>query len=90
MADRLPEDERLEDLIYRAYDKGASDIHVTPKPRSYSVFFRILGERHLFHEGPLSEYRSLVAHIKNRAGMDIAENRLHVQKAVMALLMADR
>lgn len=74
--EEVAEDERLEDLIYRAYDKGASDIHVTPKPRSYSVFFRILGERHLVHEGPLSEYRSLVAQIKNRAGMDIAENRL--------------
>jgi len=74
--DEVSEDERLEDLIYRAYEKGASDIHITPKPRSYSVFFRILGERHLVHEGPLSEYRSLVAQIKNRAGMDIAENRL--------------
>lgn len=74
--EEIAEDERLEDLIYRAYDKGASDIHVTPKPRSYTVFFRILGERHLIHEGPLSEYRSLVAQIKNRAGMDIAETRL--------------
>jgi len=74
--DDVAEDERLEDLIYRAYDKGASDIHITPKPRSYTVFFRILGERHLVHEGPLSEYRALVAQIKNRAGMDIAENRL--------------
>ena len=74
--EEIAEDERLEDLIYRAYDKGASDIHVTPKPRSYTVFFRILGERHLVHEGPLSEYRALVAQIKNRAGMDIAETRL--------------
>lgn len=74
--EEVSEDERLEDLIYRAYDKGASDIHISPKPRSYSVFFRVLGERHLVHEGPLSEYRSLVAQIKNRAGMDIAENRL--------------
>lgn len=74
--EEIAEDERLEDLIYRAYDKGASDIHVTPKPRSYTVFFRILGERHLIHEGPLSEYRALVAQIKNRAGMDIAEDRL--------------
>ena len=70
------EDERLDDLIYKAYDKTTSDIHIIPKARSYSVFFRILGQRHLVHEGSLSEYRSLVAQIKNRAGMDIAENRL--------------
>lgn len=74
--DDVREDERFEDLVYRAYAKGASDIHITPKPRSYSVFFRILGERHLVYEGPLSEYRSLVAQIKNKAGMDIAESRL--------------
>lgn len=72
----IREDERLEDLILRAYDKGASDIHIIPKPRSYSVFFRILGERHLWHEGSSSEYRALIAQIKNRAGMDIAENRI--------------
>jgi type II secretory ATPase GspE/PulE/Tfp pilus assembly ATPase PilB-like protein len=70
------EDERLDDLIFRSYDKGASDIHIIPKSRSYSVFFRILGERHLVHEGSLTEYRSLVAQIKNKAGMDIAENRI--------------
>lgn len=74
--DDVREDERLEDIIFRAYDKGASDIHIIPKSRSYSVFFRILGERHIVHEGTLSEYRSLSAQIKNRAGMDIAENRI--------------
>lgn len=72
----ISEDERLEDLIYKAYDKGASDIHIMPKPFSYTVLFRVLGERHLAYEGPLSEYRSLVAQIKNRAGMDIAEDRM--------------
>ncbi|MCE6959710.1 Flp pilus assembly complex ATPase component TadA [Cereibacter sphaeroides] len=70
------EDERLEDLIFRAYDRGASDIHINPKSRSYSVFFRIMGERHLVHEGTLSEFRALIAQIKNKAGMDIAENRI--------------
>lgn len=72
----IREDERLDDLIQRAYDRKASDIHVIPKSFSYSVFFRILGQRHLVHEGSLSEFRSLTAQIKNRAGMDIAENRL--------------
>lgn len=72
----VSQEDRLEDLIYKAYDRGASDIHVVPKPRSYTVFFRLLGERHLVHEGSISEYRSLVAQIKNRAGMDIAETRL--------------
>ena len=74
--DEIGEDDRLEEIIFRAYDQKASDIHVIPKGRSYSIFFRMMGERHLVHEGTLSEYRSLVAQIKNRAGMDIAENRL--------------
>ena len=75
-SDDVREDERLDDLIFRAYDANASDIHIKPKKLSYSVFFRILGEMHLVYEGTLSEYRSVVAQIKNRAGMDIAEKRL--------------
>lgn len=72
----IREDERLDELIYRAYDMGASDIHIVPKARSYTVFFRILGERQIVYEGPSSEYRSMRAQIKNRAAMDIAEDRV--------------
>ena len=69
------EDERLDQLITRAYEKQASDIHFIPKASTFSVFFRILGERQLVHEGTIGEYQLLSAQIKNRAGMDIAETR---------------
>jgi general secretion pathway protein E len=75
-AENVREDERLENLVVRAYDQQASDIHIIPKGRSYSVFFRLLGTLQIVHEGSLSEYRALCSQIKNRAGMDIAETRV--------------
>jgi len=72
----VDQDERLEYLVHQAHEMGASDIHIIPKGRTYSVFFRLLGERHLVHEGPMEEYQSVRAQVKNRAGMDVAETRL--------------
>lgn len=74
--DAIDADERLEHLVHQAHELGASDIHIIPKGRTYSVFFRLLGERHLFHEGSIDEYQSVRAQVKNQAGMDVAETRL--------------
>lgn len=71
------QEEIMERLLFRGLKEGASDIHIEPKARSYSVFFRKLGERSLVHEGPLDEYNIVSAQLKDRSGMDLAERRIN-------------
>lgn len=66
----------LESLIHRSLRENASDIHIFPREASYSVLFRIDGVRKLVHEGSLEEYNTLIARIKDKARMDIAERRV--------------
>lgn len=66
----------LERILKDALKAEASDIHIVPKYDSYSVFFRIIGVKRLIHEGELDEYFSLVARIKDRSKMDLAEKRI--------------
>lgn len=66
----------VERFIRSALLAGASDIHLLPKPESYSVFFRTLGVLEHYQEGSLDEYLTLAARIKDLARMDIAERRL--------------
>ena len=65
----------LEQLIRKAVMFKASDIHIKPRRKSYSVFIRILGVLHLEHEGSLDEYNKVTAMIKDKAKMDLAERR---------------
>ncbi|MBV7542138.1 GspE/PulE family protein [Acidovorax sp. sic0104] len=62
-------------LIRRAMDVGASDIHIIPRPHSYTVMLRLQGVLHQAHEGTLEEYVSLASRIKDQARMDMAERR---------------
>jgi type IV pilus assembly protein PilB len=63
-------------ILVQAYRQGASDIHIEPYEKDFSVRFRI--------DGLLTEYRSLsprvretvTARIKIMANLDIAERRL--------------
>ena len=75
---RMVEDDAnlAERLIRRALREAVSDIHIVPRYATYSVFFRNLGVRHLAHEGPLDEYNTLVARIKDLSRMDLAERRI--------------
>lgn len=66
----------LERIMKDAIQKEASDIHILPKNSSYSIFFRIDGVKRLMHEGEMEEYYSLVARIKDRSRMDLAEKRI--------------
>lgn len=65
----------LNRILYRALGDGASDIHVMPRRKSYSIMFRILGVRRIVHEGPLDEYNTMLAQVKDKASMDLAEKR---------------
>lgn len=67
---------QLEKMIKDALRMGASDIHIIPKNNSYSVFFRLIGVKSLIHEGDIDEYNNLVARIKDRSRMDLAERRI--------------
>lgn len=66
----------LDHLIQDAFRMGASDIHLVPRAKTYSVLMRQLGVRRYIREGTLEEYSILAARIKDRAGMDIAERRI--------------
>jgi general secretion pathway protein E len=65
----------LDRILYRALDEGASDIHVEPRRKSYTAMFRIDGVRRIVHEGPLDEFQTMTAQIKDRSKMDLAERR---------------
>jgi len=75
-AEGLRDDEILDRLLASAIKQGASDVHIEPRSYSYSVFFRILGVRRLVHEGSLDEYNTVVAQLKDRGRMDLAERRI--------------
>jgi general secretion pathway protein E len=65
----------VEQLVTRAIEVGASDIHIVPRRKSYSVFLRVNGIRRLEHEGSASHGNTLVAQLKDRAALDLAERR---------------
>jgi type II secretory ATPase GspE/PulE/Tfp pilus assembly ATPase PilB-like protein len=74
--DQVPMGWGADALLARAVGMRASDIHIEPRTDSYAVFFRCLGERHLVHMGPLDEHNLLVARLKDRSRMDLAERRI--------------
>lgn len=63
-------------LLRRALRDQITDVHIQPRSATYSVFFRYLGVLSHAHEGDLDEYRSLVAQIKDRSRIDLAERRI--------------
>nr|WP_250808039.1 GspE/PulE family protein [Neorhizobium tomejilense] len=65
----------LDRIVYRALTELASDIHIEPRATSYNIFYRIDGVRTLIHTGNMTEYQVLIAKIKDRAAMDLAERR---------------
>ena len=66
----------VEQLLLAAIAKGASDIHIVPRPASCSILFRLLGVRRLMYDVTLDQYQVIVAQIKDRASLDLAERRL--------------
>ena len=69
------EEDMLDGLLFDAITGAASDIHIEPKLKSYSVLFRRLGRRQVVYEGNSGEYDKLVTLIKTRAALDIAERQ---------------
>jgi general secretion pathway protein E len=65
----------LDRLVYKALEMSASDVHITPQSESYSVQFRIDGVKRLIRMGPLDEYHTVMAQVKDKATIDLAEKR---------------
>ena len=75
--DKVEDDAEIVDMIMKkAILVGASDIHIEPRLRSYTVFFRHLGIRKIIHEGTLEQFGVLAAQIKDRSRMDQVETRI--------------
>lgn len=68
--------ETLNGVLSRAYDGGASDIHLEPHREGVQIRFRIDGLLEKKEDLDRSLHLPLVSRIKILAGMDIAERRL--------------
>ncbi len=76
-ADDAEDDALVLDMILKqALLIGASDIHIEPRYRSYTVFYRHLGIRKIAHEGSLEQFAIIAAQVKDRARMDQVETRI--------------
>jgi len=63
-------------ILVEAYRRGASDIHIEPYEKEFSVRFRIDGLLSEFGNLPLKVRESVTTRIKIMANLDIAERRL--------------
>ncbi len=62
-------------LLFRAYDEGASDVHVEPTEDGILVRIRIDGILHEETELPIHRHAEISSRIKILAEMDVAEKR---------------
>ena len=72
----------VENLIAKAVDAGASDIHIEPLERRLRVRLRIDGILNEDDPAPLSSAAAIVSRVKILARLDIAERRLPQDGAV--------
>ncbi|WP_156760511.1 GspE/PulE family protein [Microbacterium karelineae] len=66
----------VSELIRRAIDSRASDVHIEPLDGEIRVRFRIDGVLHAVETMPSGAVRSLITRLKVMASLDIAERRL--------------
>ena len=66
----------VDDIIAKASEAGASDIHFDPRENSLMVRFRIDGDLRDYTEIPKIYERNLITRIKLIANMNITESRL--------------
>ncbi len=65
----------LDRIVYKALENNASDIHVEPLAECYVVQFRIDGSTRIVHAGALDEYHTVIAQVKDKSTIDLAEKR---------------
>ncbi len=64
-----------EKLLYAAYMRQASDIHIDPTRRGANIRFRVDGQLELYETISVEAYAELASRLKVMAGLDIAEKR---------------
>ncbi len=64
-----------EDLLYMAYVRQASDIHVDPHAKGARIRFRVDGQLEVFQDIKIDMYTELASRLKVISGLDIAEKR---------------
>ena len=62
-------------LLYAAYTRQASDIHIDPTHKGAIIRFRVDGQLELYEELKSDIYNELSSRLKVMAGLDIAEKR---------------
>lgn len=70
------DDNIIEKVIREAIRKGASDVHIDPAEKGYTISLRYLGMLQPIHFGDIAEHNKIVAIIKSKCGIDIAEKRI--------------
>ena len=75
-ANLRPVIERVSQLIEKAVEMGASDIHLEPEKKKLNCRYRIDGILHSMPAIPLEDQAAMISRIKIMADMDIAEKRL--------------
>ena len=76
MAVEAPVVELVSNLMAQAVEQRASDIHLEPEERTFSVRFRIDGVLHNRLHLPRDRFDAVASRLKLISGMDIAERRL--------------
>src|SRR3990167_669825 len=76
MAQEAPIIKLVNQIIFQAYKRGASDIHIEPFEKEIRVRFRIDGVLHEAFMPPKRLQGALVSRIKIMANLNIAEKRL--------------
>ncbi len=75
----LADDSRIvrlvNEMLNRAVELGASDIHVEPEERELCIRLRVDGELRDYQSCPMSDYPAVASRIKLISGLNIAESR---------------
>jgi general secretion pathway protein E len=76
LAEEAPVVELVSNTLAQAFNEGASDIHIEPSERSFSVRFRLDGVLQNRLTLPRERFDAVASRIKLISGIDIAERRL--------------
>jgi type IV pilus assembly protein PilB len=87
--DQAPVVRIVEDMVSRAANQRASDIHIEPRADNFLVRFRIDGLLQSIVQLPIDMHRSVVSRVKILGGIDISETRLP-QDGRFATIVDDR
>lgn len=76
MASEVPVIRLVNNLIARAVERGASDIHLEPFEKNFCVRYRLDGVLHAIDAPPRNLQAAVISRVKLMAKLNIAEHRL--------------